>query len=152
VTGGNHDTVYVTSRARAAWLFGVDAATWTKWLHRGMPPRTPHGWDIRAVIAWRLGGCPNPGAEDGETTEEAKRRLAIAKANLAEQASRERGGELVEAAEARAREAELMRWAVSIFERAGSELASKLAGKSPSAARKVVDDYFRRVREKAVRR
>ena len=61
-------------------------------------------------------------------------------------------GEVIETAVAEEQRAAILRWIVGVMESAGSELAPKLAGRRPAAVRKIVTDYFDRVRREAVGR
>jgi len=141
--------LYARTRAELAWLFNVSQRTLRKWTEDGAPAKAKRGYDLQKWIAWRAKGHSDDA--NRQRWLKAQRRFKEARADLEEiKLDRERG-RLIEAEEAAARRLEILRWVVGVFERAGSELASKLAGRKPAEIRRIVNDYFDQVRAEAVK-
>jgi hypothetical protein len=105
------------------------------------------------IVRWireRYGG-DDTDADEPQSAREADRRFKLARAERAEMLVERERGRLIDAREATASRLDVVRWAVAVFERAGSELASQVPGKKPAEVKRVVDAYFTKVRERASR-
>lgn len=129
-----------------AWVFGVSVSTIRQWQHNGAPARGGDGFSLRAYYAWlkarREDGPPNP-------TVQLDRRIKTARAEREElNLARERK-QLIDKDVATANQVRFARLVIGMFNRAGSELASRLAGKRPAAVKREVASYFDRLRREA---
>lgn len=95
------------------------------------------GYSVREIIAWRFGQ-----RGEGESTAEAQRRQAIAKADLAELVRDEKRVSVISIDEHTRQKRNLARVFVGILERAGPELSTLVAGRTPSECRAKIEAYM----------
>lgn len=139
--------LFAKTRLELAWVFGVTQRTVRKWSEDGAPAKTKRGYDLQKWVAWRAEGYSD--VANRQRWLKAQRRFKEARADLEElKLDRERA-RLVPAELAQEQRLQILRWAVGVFERAGSELSSRLAGRKPREVKKIVDDYFNDVRREA---
>lgn len=138
--------LYATSRGQLGWLFGVTEHAVKAWLAKGMPAKTERGYDVRDIIAWRFGQ-----SEDVEERASARRRLEVAKADLAELDRDSRRGQLVNRNDVKKQNIKRMRAFVTMLDSVGSEMAGKIAGKRMAEVKKLLDAYAVQCRERLLR-
>jgi len=140
----------VDTMERVAQVWGVSVHTVKDWRKAGMPGDEGQ-WDVTEICRWyhRHFGTGAVGGI-GEDLRE-----SMAKAKLAREAARAQRetievqrlqGSLIDVTESDARRMAIVRWVVGVFDRAGSELASAIAGKQPAEAKRRVIAYFDKLR------
>ena len=144
--------VYARNLEHLAWLLGIDRRTLYKWRDAGMPlRRTKHGYTLRPDILWIQGRQTAVSDQVREAIVDANLRHKVAQAQREERKNDLEAGKVIDAEKAAQERLGIIRWVVGIFDRAGSELASKLAGKRPAEVRRIVKAYFDGIRERATR-
>ena len=146
------EPVYVSTKAELAEVFGVNQQSVTRWSNAGAPKREPQGYRLRDWLAWWVDDRGYRNQHDDVSAAEADRRWKLARAERQERKNAVESGQVIPKAEANTDRMSIVTWAVGIFERAGSELTPKLAGKLTGKrlgqVKAIVDDYFRQVRER----
>lgn len=140
---------FVESRVALARLFHVDARTITRWIGDSAPPKGAKGYDVPAWRAWAADRRGTATAH-GESAAQADRRYQVARAGLKELELAKAAGTMILVADAERMHLEWIKWFIGCMERAGPELAPKVAGRKFSEIKKVVTAYFNEIRNDRV--
>lgn len=135
----------VRTRGELARIFGVTVQGISRNLENGAPKKTAGGYDVAAWRSWRES---RSGTQEASGTEW-RQRAAKAQALLREHELEVKLGHYVSRADAEAGRLELLRWFAAVLERAGSDLAVRVAGKSPREVKSIVQGYFDDLRAQA---
>ena len=141
--GGDGDaTVYARNQAQLAHVLGVSVQHVQRWLAAGGPAKKSKGYDLSEWCRYRF-------HQLYQTAGTVDHQLKQVKLQREQLALRRELGQVVDVEVVRQDRLELLNWMLAVFERAGAELGSRLAGKRPSETRRIVDDYFTNVRLEA---
>lgn len=136
--------------AKVAEHFGIAYQTIRDWKRSGMPGQPGH-WDLLEIEVWRRkrreGDQPEVPAD--EVPKDPKRKRDYYLAELARLKVEEAEGKLIPVVEYERALTERSAWITAVLQAVPGTLAPLVAGKSTSAARKVMQQQCRKLQEQA---
>jgi len=140
--------IYLQTQEGAAHFACVNVRSLQRYVADGTYKRSKRGWPVHALIKRTKKEGIDSGSI-GAAKGVADLRIKVARAERDERKNDTEKGLFISAAEAQEQRLAIIHWFVHVFDRAGSELASKIMGKHPADVRRIVKDYFDDIRKQA---